>query len=195
FGAPSLGTVATKGEGVFEGLERIARLVLKSYEKDPKVQIGPSESGEEGPTIEEDGIARALRGMEAAGVEAPTKISQVLPEYVSARRPSAEALGIAPGASAPAPAASVGGSGGLVASPTQGSASVAPAEAPVSSSAGHVGGAFSLAELWPEADRDGVRQAEAMLGARDAVHAILACDVLVTRVLASAAGLVGTLDA
>jgi hypothetical protein len=34
-----------------------------------------------------------------------------------------------------------------------------------------------------------------MLGARDAVNAILACDVLVTRVLASAAGLVGTLDA
>ncbi len=34
-----------------------------------------------------------------------------------------------------------------------------------------------------------------MIGARDAVNAILACDVLVTRVLASAAGLVGTLDA
>jgi hypothetical protein len=34
-----------------------------------------------------------------------------------------------------------------------------------------------------------------MLAARDAVNAILACDVLVTRVLASAAGLVGTLDA
>jgi hypothetical protein len=34
-----------------------------------------------------------------------------------------------------------------------------------------------------------------MLAARDAVNAILACDVLVTRVMASAAGLVGTLDA
>jgi hypothetical protein len=34
-----------------------------------------------------------------------------------------------------------------------------------------------------------------MLAARDAVNAVLACDVLVTRVLASAAGLVGTQDA
>jgi hypothetical protein len=55
--------------------------------------------------------------------------------------------------------------------------------------------AFSLSELWPESDRESVRQAEAMIGLRDAVNAILACDVLVTRVLASAAGLVGTLDA
>ena len=54
---------------------------------------------------------------------------------------------------------------------------------------------FSLAELWPEPERESVRQAEAMIAARDAVNAILACDVLVTRVLASAAGLVGTLDA
>src|SRR5205823_6402041 len=54
---------------------------------------------------------------------------------------------------------------------------------------------FTLAEMWPDSDRESVRQAEAMIGARDAVNAILACDVLVTRVLASAAGLVGTLDA
>jgi hypothetical protein len=57
------------------------------------------------------------------------------------------------------------------------------------------GQGFSLSELWPENDREGVRQAEAMIAARDAVNAILACDVLVTRVLASAAGLAGTLDA
>lgn len=31
-GAPSLGTVATTGEGVFEGLERITRLVLRAHE-------------------------------------------------------------------------------------------------------------------------------------------------------------------
>ena len=52
-----------------------------------------------------------------------------------------------------------------------------------------------MADLWPESDRESVRQAEAMMAAKDAVNAILACDVLVTRVLASAAGLVGTLDA
>ena len=57
------------------------------------------------------------------------------------------------------------------------------------------GPAFSMADLWPESERESVRQTEAMMAARDAVNAILACDVLVTRVLASAAGLVGTLDA
>jgi hypothetical protein len=56
-------------------------------------------------------------------------------------------------------------------------------------------GGLSLSELWPENDREGVRQAEAMLAARDAVNAVLACDMLVTRVLASAASLFGTLDA
>jgi hypothetical protein len=52
-----------------------------------------------------------------------------------------------------------------------------------------------MADLWPENERESVRQAESMMAGRDAVNAVLACDVLVTRVLASAAGLVGTLDA
>jgi signal recognition particle receptor subunit beta len=34
FDAPSLGTVATTGEGVFEGLERITRLAMRKYEGD-----------------------------------------------------------------------------------------------------------------------------------------------------------------
>jgi hypothetical protein len=72
----------------------------------------------------------------------------------------------------------------------------APSSGASSAEAGPVGVApFSLADLWPEPERERVRQAEAMLAARDSVNAILACDVLVTRVLASAAGLVGTLDA
>jgi hypothetical protein len=57
------------------------------------------------------------------------------------------------------------------------------------------GSGFSLAELWPENDRERVRQAESMIAARDAVNAILACDMLVTRILASAASMFGTLDA
>ncbi|HVJ95174.1 MAG TPA: hypothetical protein VM580_35595, partial [Labilithrix sp.] len=68
-------------------------------------------------------------------------------------------------------------------------------QAPVPTVEAPPGAAFSLADLWPEAERDRVRQAEAMIAARDAVNAILACDVLITRVLASAAGLVGTHDA
>lgn len=274
YDAPSLGTVATKGEGVFEGLERIARLVLKRYESDPKVRIEPYSEGAV-PTqtarLSEDAIARALRDMETQGAaadgirppsarvgEAPTKISQVLPdkpdeegedappaliatmasslreianenarvdaaraEAASARpsstgqrssepRQSAQASA---GASAPpvSPRKSTGtkssGSGGWVrfdmndANPGAELPVVSPSPSPpevvgtIPPEARRDVPIFSLAELWPEPDRESVRQAEAMIAARDAVNAILACDVLVTRVLASAAGLVGTLDA
>jgi hypothetical protein len=90
----------------------------------------------------------------------------------------------------PDPAATVASSAAAAAS--------IPAAAGVDAASPNVAAAvsgFSLAPIWPEAERDRVRQAEAMLAAGDAVNAILACDVLVTRVLASAAGLVGTLDA
>jgi len=61
FAAPSLGTVATRGDGVFEGLEQITRLVVEAYK---------SELPKEGPRIilsetEEHGITEAIRGMAA----------------------------------------------------------------------------------------------------------------------------------
>jgi hypothetical protein len=201
-GAPSLGTVATKGEGVFEGLERITRLVLKSYETDPKVRIDasaePSRSEGRGAIpLPEEGIARALREMEEQGaVEAPTKLSVVVPEGIqetrrgeSPRPPSVEGHG--------ATSSSKGGSGAhaLTVKSAPPSHPSSPTKGDERIESGRPGSGFSLAELWPESDRESVRQAEAMLAARDAVNAILACDVLVTRVLASAAGLVGTLDA
>ena len=202
-GAPSLGTVATKGEGVFEGLERITRLVLKRYEKDPKVRIEASAA------VPEEGIAQALRDIEErAVVEAPTKISAVVPESGSAipvSRPASEP----PSVESPQPPAAKGsGAWTRFAFPdappggTLPAASLGPASPPSrpeskSDSARAPSGErlFSMADLWPESDRESVRQAEAMMAAKDAVNAILACDVLVTRVLASAAGLVGTLDA
>ncbi|AKV01852.1 gliding motility protein MglA [Labilithrix luteola] len=270
-GAPSLGTVATKGEGVFEGLERITRLLLKTYENDPKVRVeagdAPPASRDDEPRLSEDGIARAIRSMEArsdarpdsrpdsrpgsrpegrAAGDPPTKISAVVPDAVAtngeARNgeriassppiPSAAAVPsvahsshVSPSsrASAGTTAVSAGISPGIVASDVAERVPSSPPEARQSGgfprfSGEHVVSApapearnsdvpasngtetralvpFSLSELWPASDRDGVRQAEAMIAARDAVNAILACDVLVTRVLASAAGLVGTLDA
>jgi mutual gliding-motility protein MglA len=227
-GAPSLGTVATKGDGVFEGLERITRLVLKAYEKDPKVRIEPSAGTDEAnnggkeETVHEEGVARALRGMEAGSVlpvmprqddrnhDPPTKVSsQALPDVFAfadrVERSSSTAVdaGSAPPRSprsAPEKISAtksvepVGkGSGGYTKFTFAEPAGPAPESEPaVATSAAPM---FSLCELWPEAERERVRQAEAMLAARDAVNAILACDVLVTRVLASAAGLVGTLDA
>ena len=220
-GAPSLGTVATKGDGVFEGLERITRLVLKAYEKDPKVRIEPtSEGAKDGDAqIEAEGIAQALRQMESPGVEpassaeAPTKISAVVPDTSSAAparasdKPASDRVdGVKSSKPRSDSAAAAAAAAGIVAKDsgawtrfTIPEPSGPPAEAPPAAAqpvdVPHGAASFSLAELWPEAERDRVRQAEAMLAARDAVNAILACDVLVTRVLASAAGLVGTLDA
>lgn len=229
--APSLGTVATKGEGVFEGLERITRLVLKSYENDPKVSISASadpfserrdSEGERGVrSLPEEDIAQALRDMEEqAGIDAPTKISgqQVVPESGSAGVPGSKPVMELPplAKSPPPPRAELAGSGAWNKftlpdpSVTGGSApSASPSGPPVGpapssserpetkgeSARGAAATGFSMSEMWPENDRESVRQAEAMMAAKDAVNAILACDVLVTRVLASAAGLVGTLDA
>ena len=233
--APSLGTVATKGEGVFEGLERITRLVLRSYESDPKVSIsasadpfsdgeGSSEQTRAVRSLPEEGIAQALREMEErGGIEAPTKISghALVPESGSAAVASAASSSSASSASGESPrpprTSDVKGSGAwgkfTFPDPPQPSGSAPPAASPssaspssassapgsekkVESARGAAGTAgFSMSDMWPESDRESVRQAEAMMAAKDAVNAILACDVLVTRVLASAAGLVGTLDA
>ena len=223
-GAPSLGTVATKGDGVFEGLERITRLVLKKYEADPKVRI-------EASAVPEEGIAQALRGMEEqGGVEAPTKMSAVVPESGASIGTTISVARSEARAESPRPAAAdVKGSGAWTrftfpdslgpgasvesalgresgASATSMSTMASDVVRPPSLTGERKGeekadstrasaAGFSMAEMWPESDRESVRQAEAMMAARDAVNAILACDVLVTRVLASAAGLVGTLDA
>jgi signal recognition particle receptor subunit beta len=220
-GAPSLGTVATKGEGVFEGLERISRLVLKAYERDPKVRIeataDPKVSGTQAgsePRISEEGIALALRQMETAGVDPPTKLSHLVPsrsdkpaEKPRSDQPRGEAssdarLPIPTDTGAWQKQAGFESSGNLTSAgvpvAASGVAAVpapAPAGVPAPGAVSHAPPGFSLSDLFPEAERERVRQAESMLAARDAVNAILACDVLVTRVLASAAGLVGTLDA
>ena len=214
-GAPSLGTVATKGEGVFEGLERITRLVLKAYERDPKVKIeataDPRQSGSQPggsePRISEEGIAMALRQMETAGVDPPTKLSHLVPSRSDKpaekppsgqprEKPSSDPKLIGDSGSWQKQAGfeSSGSLAAAVASAPAAPAASGGVPAPAGSSS-QAPPMFSLADLFPEAERERVRQAESMLAARDAVNAILACDVLVTRVLASAAGLVGTLDA
>ena len=210
--APSLGTVATKGASVFEGLERITRLVLKAYEKDPKVRI--EATAESGDRLSEEGIAVALRRMENELDEPETKTSsRVLDPRGSPVPPRVTTPSPAPGriasdtpARAPSspvsPRAAIKDSSawgrftlqepsGPYVEATTPPEVVVPASAVPSSNSG----TFTFAALFPEVERDRVRQAEQMLGANDAVNAILACDVLVTRVLASAAGLVGTLDA
>jgi signal recognition particle receptor subunit beta len=273
-GAPSLGTVATQGEGVFAGLERITRLVLQAYEADlPRSdQESPSRSAPvERPAIEETTIADALRGLAEAPTRAratpadgvvksgasspaagpPPSSLESIPNPIP-RRPtgSFDALGngVPPSSGSPrgtlssrgtpspmpvlesgvpqarpvtpppppptrasgqpgpaAPAAAPGpvpavefrdGAslredwGDLNTGPPPASRSVAPSRPPPQ--ALH---AFSFGALWPETDRDAVRQTEGALAAGDSAAALLACDMLVTRLLASAAGMTGNAEA
>lgn len=167
--APSLPTVATSGEGVFEGLERITRLVLKSYEGEPQ-----------GQRLVDAGVAEAMRSLVDPGSN-PRMSASDKPRSgeLAAQSPSPPPVAERKIPTQPPDTRAVG-----AARPSSPGGSSPPS-----------GPAVSFAELWPDSERETVRQAEAMLAARDAVNAVLACDVLVTRVLASAAAFVGTLDA
>jgi mutual gliding-motility protein MglA len=209
--APSLGTCATHGEGVFEGLERITRLVLRHYEaelpKGEQPSIGLSVGGAE------VSIAEAIRGL----AEAPL-VTKVTPFHGMAAvrpeeaKPSAESearLAAAAAARGTLPPARLN----LDTTPPNGAAPLPKPSKPaveqiddkpagpqadlaVPTIAPPPGTShFSLAELWPESERESVRQTELLIGARDAHGAVLACDLLLTRVLASAAGLAGAADA
>ena len=54
---------------------------------------------------------------------------------------------------------------------------------------------FSFGLLWGDTDRDAAQQAEAALASGDSASAILACDILVNRLITAAAGLTGNADA
>jgi signal recognition particle receptor subunit beta len=193
FGAPSIPTVATRGEGVFEGLERITRLVLRSYEADlPKANEAPGLSGEVG-------IEDAIRSLaEASKHTAPPPTVQ--------RPVGGERFDMAGPATVerPVPMIDMGSAPPIplsrVATPPPVAAKVPPPpreptfKATISAPPG-LAKRFSLAEAWPENERESVRQAEALLAEADAGNAVLACDLLMTRILASAAMLAGTSDA
>lgn len=55
---------------------------------------------------------------------------------------------------------------------------------------------FSMVQLWAEGgERESARRAEQLIAANDSSGAVLACDLLLARMLASAAGLAGSQDA
>lgn len=90
-GAPSLGTVATRGDGVFEGLERITNLVIRAYES----EVRGAERSERTPDLSrsDDSIAEAIRGLtEAAPVIRHTPsagIPRISPEALRSAPPAA----------------------------------------------------------------------------------------------------------
>ncbi len=244
-GAPSIGTVATRGEGVFEGLEQITRLVVHAYEADLPRGERALDTHYDSP--DEGGIADAIRGLAESSdrLVAPTSVgaSPAQPEPQPPIQPEAEAYSenevpqaaaltpLVPHPSRPAgplvdpPAELQPPLVPIVSTPHEGSLRVATTE-PVGENVeelptvnltgeqlpgyaasfggplppGNLGArgilhAFSMAELWGESERETAREAEVALAGRQVARAVLACDRLVMRVLASAAGLLGSADA
>jgi len=151
FGAPAVSTVATKGIGVFEVLERVTRAVVEGY----RAEL-PAASGKgEGPPVfldaEDVGLETAIRQLADSQPAAPPSTER--------RAGASDRSSRHDHATTPAPSGTVG--------------------------------PFSLSELWPSADRDAVRKAEAALATRDAAGAVTACEDLVSRVLAAGSLLVG----
>jgi signal recognition particle receptor subunit beta len=256
FGAPSTATVATRGDGVFAGLEQITRAAINAY----KAEL-PQGKRARVPIFldaEEVGLADAIRELaDSQREKTPSSPSQTMqaarPASAGARAleatlssnrapssptpassgrardsspgaipppaaPPAENAGrspIPPAARSPVPPAVAPSAAAASAAlaerkaaepvkmtdrpssepaPSSGSRDVEPLTKPPPTVAPGMFGSFSLAELWPEKEREGVRRAETLLGARDAASAVLACDVLFTRILAEASLVLGPSD-
>jgi mutual gliding-motility protein MglA len=176
FSAPSVPTVATTGDGVFELLERITRSVVEAY----RAELPMAGSKPEGMPLfldaDDVGLTDAIKELadsQPARSSSATARLGVLRTRAksgsqSARSPASRSVP-APEADPPQP------------SPVGSTRLAAPASAE----------AFSLIELWPPADHESVRRVEQLLGARDAAGAIIACHELLSKALASASALLG----
>lgn len=174
FAAPTTATVAMRGIGVFDGLEKITRLVVEAY----KSQLPRGGEGGVAALDPDDlGIEEAVREL-AESDRAPPSARGLIGKT---RTTSSSKLGtVAPSSEKPVK---------ISQQPSQNLVPTASPPPPLPS------GSLSFAELWPEDERNAVRHAEASLAAGDFVGAVLACDVLVARVLASGASLAGAQEA
>lgn len=170
--APSFGTVATKGDGVFEALEAIGKAVVAAFEA--TMPAGERTLSAAFESIE-GGLSEALRN--APGD--PLPLSEPPRTASGTRRAEGEEGAAAPSAQSDADPA-VEAPGELA------------ARAVIQNEALH---GFTLADLWPEAERPSVREAEAAIAAHRYTRAVEVCDALVTRALASAAGVFGSAEA
>jgi signal recognition particle receptor subunit beta len=174
FGAPSLPTVATTGEGVFEAIERITRLVVEAYRAElPMTGAKP------------DGIPLFLDADEVGLADAIKELADSQP----ARAAPTGQLGLARSPAKPVSTARSRSSARSLSGRTSSPSHVAAP--PAQPAASTTTGAFSLVELWPPADQEAARRVEQFLGARDAAGAIGACQDLISRVLATASMLLG----
>jgi signal recognition particle receptor subunit beta len=175
--APSFGTVATRGDGVYESLETITKLVVAAFES--SIPPGQRQLAADLEAIE-GGLSEALRNADPGGssAEPPSVIASLtVPPIGEPRAPSS----MPPGEGRPDRGAEAPGE--------------VAARAVLRNEKSEVGGSFTVADLWPDGDRDAVREVESAIAARRYARAIEMCDTLVARVLASAAGMFGSAEA
>jgi len=171
--APSFGTVGTRGDGVYEALETITRLVVTAFES--SIPPGERQLSGELEAIE-GGLSEALRNADASAhsAEPPSVIASLtVPPTGDESAPSSAPGGARDDRGAEAP--------GEVA------ARALLRNEPLAS--------FTVADLWPDGERDAVREVEAAIMGRRYARAIEMCDALVARVLAGAAGVFGSTEA
>src|SRR5262249_13450214 len=173
---PSFGSVATSGDGIYEALEAITKRVLVDFES--SIPAGDRGLSTELSAIE-GGLTEALRSADPPDLTAP---------------PSAVVAGLTlsppPGSNPPSSDLERGAD-----APGERAARAVLRNDPPRAEPPPPVVPFSFAELWPEGDREGVRDVEALIASRRYARAIEACDSLVARVLASAAGLFGAAEA
>ena len=189
FGAPSLPTCATSGQGIYESLERISEQVLAAFQD--RLPGSTDGSAPANFSAVEGGLVNALRGathradpptdVVVAHIKAPNSYPSFPPEASKSAPPPAPL---------PLPTSFPGIEVGAEGAPRPPSVS---ADALVSPERGEAG--VSFAELWPEGERDTVRDLEEAIAKGRYWRAIELCEVLVSRILASAAGLFGTHEA
>jgi hypothetical protein len=185
---------AKTGEGVYEALEAISRAVIQAFETrlpdsvrcDTDAPFEPIEEGliialRDASALEQGGVSKAAvthlastnRQWETmppdAIIDDPPATSP--PELPAPPRDLTEPVP----ASVPSPAAPPSGQ----------NAANPPA----------MDGLVSFADLWPEPEQGAVREAEAAIATERYARAIELCEALVSRVLASAAGLFGSSEA
>jgi signal recognition particle receptor subunit beta len=182
--APSFATVATRGDGVYKSLEAITMLVVAAFES--SIPAGERVLTTQIEAIE-GGLSEALRNADAQdsfGAEAPSVIASLTVPPAGGRNPSHAPEPNRPdrGAEAPGEVAARA----LLKQDGQIGSIVAKSE---------VGSSFTFSDLWPEPERESVREVESAIVARRYARAIELSDALVARVLASAAGLFGAAEA
>jgi signal recognition particle receptor subunit beta len=181
---PSFPSIATRGDGVYEALETITKLVVTNFESG--IPAGQRQLSAELEAIE-GGLSEALRNADQSHAEPPSVIASLtVPPAGGARATSS----VPPGGDRPDRGQEAPGEvaarallrnelpTGLVVPPTSSSTS-----------------GFTIADLWPDGERDAVREVEAAIAARRYARAIEMCDALVARSLASAAGIFGSAEA